>query len=138
MNKIYVMKSEKYGRKLNNLMELSKFPIPQVSTGLIQHINLMQSKKQNKKIKSIRNILRNIEEDEVSTFSPLNVKIYKEDLNEREDNKTTIPKNSFTSFCQDFNRKRNKAKAELNEEGESDSSKNKQSDQVQSSDLVSD
>ena len=57
----------------------------------------------NKKINKIKKALLNLEKNEVASFNPLKVKVYKEEKNDLKNvNKIKIPVVTFQSYFEDF------------------------------------
>ena len=68
--------------------------------------SITENKKINKKINKIQKRLLNLEKEELSSFIPLKVKVYKEEKEEeKEENKIKTP-TTFKNYFEDFRKKR--------------------------------
>ena len=113
----------------------SALSIFETSTSL--HTSSNQSLLENKKINKIKKNLFNFAKEELTSFSSIKVKIYKEEIDiKKDENKIKIPE-TFKSFFEDF--KKNNGVINQNRSGFITSSKVSGSgkvEQVDSSDLV--
>ena len=117
----------------------STLSILETSTSLHNISN--QSLLENKRISKINKNLYIFAKEEITSFSSIKVKVYKEEIEDQKDeNKIKIPK-TFKSFFEDFKKNDKKNNCDVNqiESGLITSSKFANSDQigqVDSSDLV--
>ena len=87
------------------------------------------------KIKKIRNTLLNLEKEEVNSFSPLNLEIYKDIKNHKPKKEIKIPI-TFKSYFEDFQNNKEIINKIISGDKTSSNDNSIQAEQIDSSDLV--